>query len=282
MFICPICPNQYDSIVSLSMHYRRGHKKTSKDLYVALHHNGTEPTCKCGCGGPVKFLDITRGFSEFVWGHASRVNNNYQTEKSKTASLKVRREMLENGSWKPFALKETGETWNTGLTKETDSRVAKMSESITSNPEEVAKRSKRMKEEWTSGHISVLSREKHSQWKGGISSLNHASRAYPKLYKEWKRPKLVAAEFKCQNCFSQMHLEVHHDKETYSSILRKIAKQFNWEETLATHVDPANSSLVDLKFEICEAIANYHITNNVSGIVLCDSCHKLRHDKHNL
>jgi hypothetical protein len=162
MFTCPTCPNEYDKLISLSLHFRKSHKKTAKDLYIALYCNGAEPTCKCGCGGVVKFLDTTRGFSEYVWGHAAKVpgkNNWGNNAKAKEKSLETRRDMLEDGTWKPFTSNETGEHWNTGLTKDTDSRLLQMSERIKANPEEVRKRSERMIQNWKTGVFVPLKKE---------------------------------------------------------------------------------------------------------------------------
>jgi hypothetical protein len=96
MFKCPKsdCDNEYDNIVSLSKHWSRSHKLPKKELYLKLH-NVTEPTCACGCGGEVKFLDAGRGFREFIRGHASRVpeKNNFVSRKAQENSLKTRRKM---------------------------------------------------------------------------------------------------------------------------------------------------------------------------------------------
>jgi hypothetical protein len=118
---CPICPNSYEKLVSLSLHFRRLHHKTSKDLYVALNCNGVVPTCKCGCGTELTFLDITRGgFGDYILGHASRVHNNWGHN---TAALEksqaVRRENWHNGTY---------QVWSKGLTKETDERIKVKSE----------------------------------------------------------------------------------------------------------------------------------------------------------
>ena len=77
-------------------------------------------------------------------------------------------------------------------------------------------------------------------------------------------------------------LEVHHDKETFSEIMRKIAQKHNWETKLTTALTQENDEIFALKQKISNEVAQYHIDNNVSGIVLCKSCHKKAHDKHNL
>jgi hypothetical protein len=280
---CPICFVEYSSSISLSIHYRSIHKKTAKELFVELYCNGVEPTCKCGCGSAVRYLSIEAGFTDYVRGHASRVNNNWgHNKKARENSLETRREMLQEGTWKPFVSIETGEHWGKGLTKETDPRIAKMSESIKSNSEEIERRSKRMRTNRFNGIIPTLSNERHSQWKGGISCLRAIT--YSRLYREWKRPKLEKAGFKCQLCESAKHLEVHHDEESFASILNRLAIEFSW-KTTTWCVDPkwqSDSQYQETKSLIADAVADYHIKNNVSGIVLCEECHKKQHNKHNL
>lgn len=283
-FKCPDCVKEYEGLTSLSLHYRGTHKKTSKDLYVNLKCGGVLPTCACGCGGEVKFLDITRGFSSFVPGHQSRVKNNFQTEKSKANSLKTRRKMLEEGTWKPFHSNETGKPWNLGLTKE-DPRIARGLESR--DTEEYRKvSSERMREARLSGKIPTLRGENHSQWKGGTSPLLAVCHANKKLFEKWKYPLLVASNFTCSNCGKQnkvgqrTELHVHHDEKQMSEIVREIASAEGWNEAfaLSTNSDP---EIFSLKQIISEKVAQYHIDNQISGIVLCKACHSDLHDKLN-
>ena len=285
MFSCPICPQHYSELISLSVHYRKQHKKTSQDLYVSLFCNNVIPLCKCGCGTQVKFLDITQGFREYKLGHASRVANNFQTEKSRSNSKSARRKMLEDGSWKPFVTKETGEHWSKGLTKETDERIRKMADTV-SLPEESARRSERMRRNRLNGVVRTLHKEEHSQWKGGVTSLLSYCHSNKKLFTEWKYPKLLKSNFSCEKCGASRDanprplLEVHHDQQRMSEIVRYIAQTFGWKDHYAT--TPTDSESIEMKEKISDAVAVYHIENNISGIVLCQECHKAIHNKHNL
>lgn len=277
MTTCPECSKSYESIISLSIHYRHTHSKSSEDLYLALYLKKVVPTCKCGCGVSVKFLGIARGYREYQRGHASRVNNNWgHNQEALLKSQEVRRENWRNGTYIP---------WNQGLTKETDERVAdygsKGSVTILSNQQERARRSKNMKARRTNGTIVDLTKENHSQWKGGISPLNHFCHANRNLYNNWKYPKLRAADFKCIVCGCGNHIEVHHNKETFSEILREQAALAGWDENFAVSLESNNQQLISLKDKISEAVADYHIKNNVSGIVLCEECHKEEHSKYN-
>lgn len=282
-FKCPKCDNQYDNIVSISRHWSRTHKEETKTLYMHINNLDTPPTCGCGCGQEVKFLDAGRGFSEYVWGHKARIANNFNTEKSKSNSLQTRKKMLQEGTWKPFASNQTGNVWNAGLTKE-DPRVAaalEKRETVTYKE----KASQRMREARLTGKIPTLRGSEHSQWNGGTSPLLSVCHANKNLFDKWKYPILLVAHFTCKDCGNQnkngnpVELHVHHDKIKMSSIVRLIAEQEGWTETRGLKVE--DPGLYDIKNRISEAVADFHVKNNVSGIVLCADCHTKIHNKMN-
>lgn len=278
MYKCTICDKEFEVLSTLSKHYGRMHKKPIKQLYLDLFCEGIEPTCKCGCRSQVKFINIEQGFREFVVGHSSRIKNNWgHSKKARENSLKTRRKMIEDGTWKPFALNETGEIWNKGLTKETNKSVAKMAETISNNSDEILSRKERMKKGRLDGTIPTLVGENHSQWKGGISSLNQVCRTNKRLYRKWIRPILESFRFQCAICGCKGRLEVHHDKETFSEIIRKIAKKYNWNFKLTEQLEKDNPAIGELKKQISNEVAEYHVQNNVSGKALCSKCHKQKH-----
>jgi len=283
-FKCTNCESNFDNIISLSLHYRKIHKKTSKDLYDEYFLNGKAPTCACGCKSEVKFLDISRGYSTYARGHQSRVNNNFQTEKSRTNSIKTRRKMLEEGTWKPFTSNETGNVWNAGLTKEDPRIAAAISKRQTDEYKKIS--SERMREGRISGKIPTLRGENHSQWNGGTSPLLNFCHSNKKLFQEWKYPILAAASFTCKECNKQnkegssVELHVHHDKMKMSTIIRLIAEQEGWTSSYALNLDK-NSNYYKIKNRIADKVAQFHIDNKVSGVVLCKECHADLHDKMN-
>jgi hypothetical protein len=275
---------EFNKLISLSLHYRSSHKRTAKELYVALNCNGVEPTCKCGCGSSVKYLGITDGFREYVHGHASKVHNNWGHNKHVLLKGQAtRKTMLKEGTWKPFVSNETGEHWSKGLTKETDERIAKMSISVRNNQDEVTRRSERMRINRKSGIVPTLKKEMHPKWRGGISPLNAYCRANHRLYTQWKYPKLLESAFKCSLCNKTSNsLEVHHDVESMSSIIRRHAKINGWDQFYNSAISESNPRLIELKEQISNAVADDHISNQISGLVLCTTCHKSQHNKHNL
>lgn len=276
---CPDCQKIYSKLISLSLHFRKTHHKTAKDLIVALNYNNVVPTCKCGCGQETKFLDIGRGFNDFIRGHSSKIKNNWgHNKEALLKSQEKRKDMWENGELK---------AWRKGLTKETDERVAlsgkRGSETIQNNQEELQKRSERLRENRLNGKVPTLYGSEHSQWKGGCSPLIAICHSNTRLFKEWKYPKLVASGFKCEKCEapSKEHLHVHHNKEHMAEIIHKIAFECGWSEKQFASRKETDVETSELKLTISNKVADYHITNNVSGIVLCESCHKNEHNKLN-
>lgn len=239
------------------------HKVDSKTLYLRLFCNDVEPTCACGCNEKVKFNGLQTGFSKFVQGHAARVSNNWgHNENAQKKSQGVRREMHKRGEIK---------LWCKGLTKETDERIASLSEkgknTILNNPNERLKRSKRMTENRLSKKVPDLKGSDHPQWKGGTSNLQPICRS--RLHERWVRPILVRDQFTCRHCDSNNKLVVHHDKIRFADTLHTAMAQFNI------------ANVNDLSFEekdvIAEWIVDYHVKNDISGITLCEDCHKKAH-----
>ena len=121
MFKCPECDFQIANINSLRIHASKKHDISSEDLYIQVVLNGDKPVCECGCGSETKFNGLVNGYSKFVWGHASRVNNNWGHNKEAfEKSITTRRKMWENGEI---------QGWCKGLTKD-DPRIAAIVEKM--------------------------------------------------------------------------------------------------------------------------------------------------------
>lgn len=239
------------------------HGMSSKELYLALFCDGVEPVCACGCGQPTTFDTITKGYpNKWIHGHVSRVKNNYgHNVAAQKKSQAKRRQMWKNGELTP---------WCKGLSKETDERVAgisrKNSEAVYAKEGEIERRSMRLRQHRLDGTVRTLHGAEHSQWKGGSSALQPLVRSH--LYAVWTYPKLCAAGFRCQRCDapSSATLEVHHDGERFAAILQEAIRVLG----------EADDDFAK-KAAIAEWVARYHVENDVTGIVLCVSCHDASH-----
>jgi len=276
-FKCPDCIKEYDNIISLAKHWVRGHKQKTDVLYLKLKGWDSPPKCGCGCGIETNFLDAGRGYAKYVRGHTSRLpgQNNFQKSNGFEKSITTRRKMFAEGKIR---------LWCKGKTKDDPvlaAAIKKGLETVRSNPEELKRRSETMRINRLNGTVPTLYGSAHSQWKGGTSNLRCLLKTSTKLYYFWKLPKLCSANFICQKCGCDNNLQVHHDQETMSEILRKIAKNNNIIDFMTKPVNEIPEEILSLKQKLINDVVNYHIENKVSGIVLCKQCHKLEHPSHN-
>jgi len=261
---CPWCDSfKTQNLNSLRVHCSKLHKRPSIDIYRALFTNGEDPKCECGCGQPTEFDTLQKGFNRFINSHNSRVVNGWGHNSAALAkSQATRRDMYKRGEIV---------TWTKGLTKETDERVAsignKVSQRFEDNPEKRIVYSERMRTNRLSGTVPTLRGPDHSRWKGGTSTLQPLCRSH--LYRAWTYPKMYAQGFKCQICSAAgPGLEVHHDAERFASILHKAIIELG---------EPGDD--FEKKTQIAEWVTEYHLSNDVSGLVLCRKCHDEQHAK---
>jgi hypothetical protein len=189
------------------------------------------------------------------------VNNNWgHNPKAIEASSETRKQQYANGE---------RQVWNVGLTKDDDDRVKSQgrqrSEAFTDGVK--IEYSNRMSRHRKDGTIPTLFGKDSSQWQGGVSSVNQIARASTRLYKEWKYPILTRDGFKCTQCPNTKELHVHHDKETFSEIIKKIMTIDDYEKL----------EEFDRKKEVAERVVEYHIANKISGTTLCSECHNALH-----
>lgn len=260
---CPDCTYESENLVALSVHYRKTHKKTAERLRIELFHSNVRPTCACGCNGEVRFCGIKVGFSEFILGHHSRVHNNWgHNAAAQLKSQDVRRQQISDGEWT---------AWNKGETKETDTRIAAYGRAgsikLKTDPNCQKQRAEHMSDQWRSGSLMPLTGSAHGRWKGGTSSLQQLVRA--NLFRAWSRPIMIRDRFTCQHCQKQSDLCVHHDKERFAAILMKAMGHFK--------VTDATTLTFEQKQELSLWVIDYHLDNDVSGIVLCQDCHDRAH-----
>lgn len=155
MLKCPSCDYEVDSINSLRIHAAKKHGIGSEDLYVQVILRGIKPECKCGCGTATKFHGLSRGYSEYAWGHSAKVNNNWgNNEAAREKSLKTRKGMWERGEIKG---------WCSGLTKE-DPRIAAIVEKM-NTPERAKKISESLSgKKKTDDHKEKIKEQMKSYW----------------------------------------------------------------------------------------------------------------------
>lgn len=259
MYQCKQCEKKFDNYTSLSRHMGLTHKIDTIQFYVDYNLNSVWPVCKCGCGEKVKWSWQLKSFRDYNAGHQSRVHNNWgHNPKAIEASAETRRQQYASGE---------RQTWNIGLSAETDERVKKYGEAVaeaftSDRKQEYSDRMKKLRED---GKIVPLRGPQHSQWNGGTSSISMLVYNDVKFYEEWKRPVLVRDGFKCMECGSTKKLHVHHDKEMLCEIIKK---------HVGTGIDTTD---FNLKRKIADAVVDYHINNHVSGITLCGKCHEEKH-----
>jgi hypothetical protein len=265
-YTCSRCQKEFNNYNALRKHVGRIHKIHSIDFHVEFNLNGQWPMCKCGCNQKVEWSAVKKSFCDYCQGHQSRVKNNWgHNPKAIKASAKTRREQYENGERK---------VWNDGLTKECDDRLEKLGKKRAEKFTESVRSdyALRMKTNRLNGTIPTLYGEDSSRWQGGVSSVNQLARASNVLYKEWKYPILVRDGFKCTQCSNTKDLHVHHDKETFSEIIKKVMTIDDYEKL----------EEFDRKKEISDKVVAYHIENKTSGVTLCLDCHKQLHPSYNL
>jgi hypothetical protein len=256
-----MCDYENENLTSLSVHYRKKHKGTAKQLCIELFHDGIQPTCKCGCGKATKFWTLQLGFAKYLRGHVARVHNNWgHNEDAQKKSQDVRRDMHKRGEI--FI-------WNKGLSIETDDRVAAYgrsgSHTLKTDAACQKQRSEHMSTQWKLGCIVPLRGADHSQWRGGTSALQPVVRS--RLHYAWAYPKLAASGFKCSSCGRSDTLEVHHDGERFADILHKAIIELG-----------ESGDDFEKKSIIADWVVKYHVENDISGVVLCQHCHDSAHN----
>ena len=144
MEVCKECQKEFDKLSSLRKHRSLVHKISSEQTYIDYKLNGHKPICKCGCGEVTNFLSFEKGFTDYILGHAARVNNNWgHNPKAIKKSHETQKRMYNSGEL---------QIWNKGLTME-DERVRNNIDKTMANPERGKNISKRL--------IGVAKSEEH-------------------------------------------------------------------------------------------------------------------------
>lgn len=148
---CPLCDYHIKRNTMFEAHVLQEHGISAKELYIQQHSQGVNK-CKCGCGGEPKWIGYNVGFAKFIVGHNANIYSSYDEETAKKIALTRGSNWRGKSIWKGRTkendanVAERGKrtsiaqkklfaegkivTWNKGLTKETDPRLAKYSESL--------------------------------------------------------------------------------------------------------------------------------------------------------
>lgn len=261
MIKCEIDGKEFKNGGVLARYLKKNYNISYKEYYHRyIIKTNDIPKCGCGCGELCDWANGI-GYRKYKRYHHIRVKNPWgHNPEAIRKSAETRRKQYANGERK---------TWCYGLKKENtvslQSAAKKLSERYT--PELKKQYSEKMSAMRKDGTIPTLTGKKHSQWKGGISSIQQIARNDKKLYDEWKYPILKNNDFKCIKCNNTKNLHVHHDKESFSEIIKKVMTLDDYEK-----IDN-----FETKKMICEKVVNYHIKNCVSGITLCKECHNQIH-----
>jgi hypothetical protein len=108
-----------------------------------------------------------------------------------------------------------------------------------------------------------------TNWKGGTSTVTQRLRGGA-LYRLWKFPILQRDSFACVRCqrnSTETKLHVHHDDERFATILQKCLLEL---------FPDAHEREISFEegFRVIEAVVDYHVQKNVSGVTLCVDCHR--------
>jgi DNA-directed RNA polymerase subunit RPC12/RpoP len=266
---CPYCSAILKNRKAILTHCRYAHNENdAQRIYDDLLLGGIRPICVCSdetCQEVPEFHGIVKGYSRYRPGHHSKDNNNFHANGEETY------QKISETRIAKIATGEIGDPWNKGDSKENNPILAiaaeKASKTMLENVERMEDYSQRMSENRLNGTIRTLYGPEHSQWNGGYSYLSEI--AHSRLVAPWKNPKKEAAEYKCQHCGTKGHLHVHHDGERFAEILREASKELNYQ----------GEDDFEIKGRVADRIVQIHLERNVSGIVLCVSCHDAEHQR---
>ena len=106
-FNCSRCDKAFKSELGLVRHLGESHSINIEKYILETKHHGVIPKCQCGCNQEVKYQTGIRDYGRFIPGHQSRVNNNFQTEKSIKNSKETKAKQKKLGILKGKDSEET-------------------------------------------------------------------------------------------------------------------------------------------------------------------------------
>tara|TARA_Y100000034_G_C6903063_1_gene418221 strand:+ start:1911 stop:3548 length:1638 start_codon:yes stop_codon:yes gene_type:complete len=122
--ICPFCDFSSKHEKRVDQHLQSVHGTSLEAEFVRIKLGNVPHECKCGCGESTKFNGWKKGYTKFKKGHNARVDSAFSHPAVIEKCIRTRAEGFARGEFT---------TWNAGLTKETSSKVASMSRKIGSS-----------------------------------------------------------------------------------------------------------------------------------------------------
>ena len=120
---CPKCEADFGQELRFLEHLTNIHDITDHEaLYVQVILSGVKPSCACGCGTSTPWHGWKKGYtSKYARGHNASVDSVYLNKDRQKEFVQKRIDGYKEGRIK---------SWNTGLKKETDERIARSSKKI--------------------------------------------------------------------------------------------------------------------------------------------------------
>ena len=205
------------------------------------------------------------GLGRVPWNKG--LSGTYHLPDRGSPTLKTRRKMrkarLGKIPWNKDKKMDSDWSWNKGLTKETDSRVKKISESLdgkklTKKHRKTLRESHLGQKAWNKGITGLFIGDKSANWKGGKTKVRWLIPGLSQ-YRVWRKGVFEKDHHTCQDCGEksrkghQVSLQAHHVKEVW-----RIIDEYK----LKTSED-------------CLTCAELWDISN--GVTLCEKCHKKRH-----
>ena len=239
--ICLLC-SQEISNKHFSQHLKKHHQETPENYTLKYIFNGKSPLCKCGCGAITKYVNKEYRFNDYIHNHHKP-----------TLGMEMRQETKKKIS------ERAKERFN----------VMSESDKLKFSASFKERMNKSMLEKYGIDNIFKIKKFKGKDswnWKGGVATLDQMIYSDFSFYKLWKYPILCRDHFKCVKCgVGGKKLNVHHNiiKMTHivDFFIPKDKHELSFEE----------------EGKILDLVVQYHIDNNVSGISLCEECHKKEH-----
>lgn len=210
MVTCKECNREFKSLDSLRRHRKQKHDVNAEQTYIDYMLNGVNPKCKCGCNEKPKYLGIDTGFSEYIRGHAARINNNWgHNKKALDKSHATQKKMHEDGILT---------VWNKGLTID-DERVRDNITKTMSNPERGANISKALSGvEKSEEHKDSISKAAVIRWANQEERDKQASRLIANLIKNNYRNKKTKLESKFETMLESLGVNFKYQHQVSSAI----------------------------------------------------------------